>query len=441
MAVPESLLDKARYYKKTSFEEAWEKLFDYMANPSFSPVRKTLHDTMLVECVRRDPAAIKYVKAMIRTFLQAHQLKVEDYTEDQAVEALYQDMYGLGAIEPLVDDPEVQEISVNGINNIWYEKNGKTTRAEGISFKSEAKLMLVIDRCMNYTQKEINRREAVMQTTMADGARIYIAIPPVAKVPYINYRKFSVFEPSEEAYIKTKTVTFEALEVLKAFPKYRVNQLIIGPQNSGKTTLLSFLAGYYPEYFRVGVLEADEFETNIDNLKPNSNVFALRTDKATGVDEEDIFFHALRFSADILLMPEARGAEIEEVIKVNRRGNDGTIATIHSTSPYEVVDDISLMFTESGKNYQPHLLKRMIAKGLDIVVTTHHFPDGARKVINIAEIDYDDDKEKVWVNELFIWENEQLTRTTTYLSDRLLNKMIFHGAKAEELKRLGLMRG
>lgn len=428
------------YYKHISYEEAWDILFENMSSPPIiNQLRKKHHDEMLKECVKRNPAAIEYVKMVIRQVLQSGPYQVDNYTEEEAINLFYQDMYGLGIIEPLVEDPGIQEVWVNGPDNIWYEKDGVKRKAEGIRFKDMNRLRVVIDRCAGYTDKEVHRKEAFVQTTLADGSRIYIAVPPVARVPYLNYRKFTVFSPSEESYLRTQTLTKQALEVLKLFPRYRVNIMIIGPQNSGKTTLLSFLTDYYPDNFRIGVLESPEFETTIDKRRPSGNVFMLKTDKNTGVSELDIFIHALRFSADVIVMPEARGAEIEEVIKVNRRGNGGTIATMHSISPYDVVDDISLMFTETGKNYQPHLLKRMIAKSLDIVITTHHAPDGSRKVINIAEVDYDDEKQNVTVNEIFAWD-EGLRQTQNVLSDNLLRSMVFHGAKPEELQRMGLMK-
>lgn len=436
------LFDKSiqGYFKEISYEEAWEIVLKYMSNPPLSKMRKKYHDEMLRECVRREAGAISYVKAVIRQVLQKGPYQIEGFSETESVNLLYQDMYGLGAIESLVSDPRIQEVSVNGPDNVWYEKDGIKRKAEGLCFRDAERLKAVIDRCTGYTDKEVHRKEAFAQTTLPDGSRIYVAVPPVAKELYLNYRKFTVFEATEESYLKTRTLTKEALEILKLFPRHRANILIIGPQNSGKTTLLSFLTDYYPENFRIGVLESPEFETAIDKRRPDGNVFMLKADKNTGVSELDIFIHALRFSADVIVMPEARGAEIEEVIKVNRRGNGGTLASMHSISPYEVVDDISLMFTETGKNYQPHLLKRMIAKSLDIVITTYLSPDGARKVVGIAEIDYDDEKQEVTVNELFTWEKEGLCRTANVLSDNLLRRMIFHGAKAGELQQLGLMR-
>jgi len=433
------LISLEKYYRKMSFEEAQDRISAYMSEPELPDSLRSYHDRMLTDAVKRNPKARLYVKEKIRTYLLQEAIKVDNFSLEEAVQKLYEDMYGLGAIEVLVEDPKVQEISVNGPNNIWYEKDGLLFFAEGIRFSSEDKLLQVIDRLLQYTSREVNRQDTFAQSTLSDGSRIYVAVPPTAKVPYINYRKFTVFEANEETYLNNGTFTEEVLEFFKIMVRYRTNILIIGPQSTGKTTLLSFLTDYYPENFRIGVLESPEFETNIENRRPKGNVFSLKADKNKGILETDIFKHALRFSAKVLVVPEARGAEVEELIKAFRRGNKGSISTLHSLSPEEVVDDITFMMTETGKNYQPYLLKRMVAKSLDIVITMFHFQDGSRKIVEISEVDYDDQSQNITVVPLFEWSINGLKRTNYTLSDELARSLLFHGADKKKLKEMGLI--
>jgi pilus assembly protein CpaF len=432
----ELLCEKKEYFKRITYREAIRIVTEYLTNPPLIPKYKEFHRLMLTAAVKRDLSAKRYIQTVISSVLYSGPYQVEEMNHDQAVRVLYQDMYGLGPLEPLVDDPDIQEISVNGPDDIWYEKGGIKQRAEGCRFEDCERLRQVIDRCL--PGREVNRLETFAQS-LYDDSRIYVGIPPVAKVPYLNYRKFTVFTPTEEKYLETETLTPEALEVLKIMVKHRANITIIGPQNSGKTTLLSFLTGYYPPDFRIGVLESPEFEANIESQRPKGNVFALKTERKLGVSELDIFKHSLRFSADVLIIPEARGGEIKEVLKAQRRGNRGSMTTLHSISPENLIDDISLMITESGKPYQINLLQMMIAKSLDIVVTMHRFGDGKRKVIQIAEVDYDDREEKVLVNQLFAWKENRLRRTGNTLYPELAFSLQFHGADPEDLKKWGLI--
>ncbi|MDX9872800.1 MAG: ATPase, T2SS/T4P/T4SS family [Clostridia bacterium] len=424
-----------QYYRQIAFEEAVRLVTGAMTDPRIQEDLKELHTKLLSEAVLRKTPAREYVKAMIGQVLDAGPYQVLEYSYDQAVAAIFNEMYGLGPLEELIDDPQVQEITVNGFDNIWYEKNGLKQRAENLSFQNNEKLLQVISRCL--PNKEVNRLEAFAQSNF-DGARVYVGIPPVAKAPYLNYRKFSVFRADEESYLESHALTPEALAILKIFVRHRTNIAVIGAQNTGKTTLLSFLTDYYPERFRIGVLESPEFEAAIEERRPRGNVFSLKADEKLHVTELDIFKHALRFSADVLIIPEARGAEMEEGLKAMRRGNRGSMITMHSTSPQNLVDDIALMITETGKPYQLHLLKMMIAKSLDVVITTHQFADGTRKVIGIAEVDYDDLTEQIVVQELFRWTQGKLVRTNQPVRSELAHSLHFHGAEEEALKKWGL---
>lgn len=430
------LAESNHYYQKVTFSQALGMITRYMTNPPLRKDYMDLHAQMLRNAVHREQKAVKYVKTMISQFLDEGLYQVEGFDRMEAVREIYQDMYGLGVIEPLVDDPEVQEVSVNGFDNIWYEKNGRKYRAAGLKFADNNKLCQVIDRCL--PTKEVNRMITFAQANF-DDSRIYVGVPPVARVPYLNYRKFSVFRATEENYLASGTFTEEALAVLKLFVRYRANITIIGHQNTGKTTLLSFLTDYLPDTFRIGVLENDDFETAIEMRRPQGNVFSLRSDRKLGVSELDIFKHALRFSADVLIIPEARGAEVEEVLKAQRRGNSGSITTLHSISPRNMVDDMVIMISESGKQIQFNMVKMMVAKALDIVITMHQFPDGKRKIIGISEVDYNDLQEDTAVNDLFCWENDRLTRTTNKLLPDLAYRLKFNGAEDGELKKWGLI--
>ena len=431
-----AILLEQNYYYFISYDEACEYVTQKITNPEISPKLKELHGQMLIEATRRNPTAKEYVKSMIANILDIGPYAVKGYNRADLVQALYQDMYGLGPIEPLVDNPSIQEISVNGFDNIWYEKDGKSYRAEGLSFGSNENLMKVIARCL--PTKEVNMLDNFAQANF-DNSRIYAGVPPVTKVPYLNYRKMNVFQATEEAYLSNGVLTREALEVLKFFVRHKANITIIGPQGTGKTTLLSFLTDYLPEDTRIGVLESEEFETDIELRRPRGNVFSFRSDKRMKVTELDNFHHALRFSAQVLIIPEARGAEMEEVLKATRRGNNGSMTTLHSNGPKNLVDDMVLMIAESGKPYSLNLLQMMVAKALDIVITMYRMDDGSRKVIGISEVDYDDKKEEVVVNDLFKWDGEKLVRTAHPLRKELLYTLQFFKADKKELCKWGLM--
>lgn len=432
------IIDEKKYYQTMTYDQALEYVTGQITAPAMKSRYKDVHSRMLSEATRRKPLAKEYVRVMIAKILDAGPYTVPGFIREGLINSLFQDMYGLGPIEPLIDDPDIQEVVVNGYNNIWYEKKGKLFRAEGVSFGSNENLMRVIARCL--PTKEVNMLDNFAQSNF-DNSRIFVAVPPIAKVPYLCYRKMTVFQANEETYLKTGTLTAEALEVLKLFVRHRANIVIIGPQGTGKTTLLAFLTDYMPEETRIGVLESGEFETEIEKRRPNGNVFSLRSDKKMKVTELDNFHNALRMSAKVLIIPEARGAEMDEVLKATRRGNNGSMTTLHSNEPRNLVDDMVLMIAEAGKPYSLALLKMMAAKALDIVISMHHLDDGSRKVIAISEVDFDDESEKVIVTDLFQWDGEKLVRTSHTLRKDLISTMMFFGADPAELRKWGLLGG
>ena len=330
----------------------------------------------------------------------------------QAVaQALAMDVGGNGPLQRFLDDPQVSEIMVNGPAQIMVERRGRL-ELTGVRFRDEAHLVHLIRRVAERLDRRIDFQAPCLDARLPDGSRVHAIIPPIAlDGPVLTIRKYGARFHQMEDLISARTLRPEMAYYLGACVKARLNLAVGGPSASGKTTTMNVLASQIPHQERVVTIEE---LAELDLSQAHGHVIRLqaRNENLEGqgaVSIRALVREALRMRADRIIVGEARGAEMVDVLQAMRCGHDGSMTTIHASSADDLIEravTISL-FAEVG--FSERSLRRMVVDALDTLVLLSRFQNGERKVVGIVE-PYHDEAGEVRFHPVFSYDHRGYDR-------------------------------
>ncbi|MFH1367824.1 MAG: ATPase, T2SS/T4P/T4SS family [Elusimicrobiota bacterium] len=302
------------------------------------------------------------------------------------VEELLDEVFGLGCLEKLLDDPEITEIMVNGPETVYVEKGGKI-HGSGARFSGQGQLLTVIDRIVSPLGRRIDESSPIVDARLPDGSRVNAVIPPISLVgPVITIRKFAKKKLTVEDLVNFGALTAEMAEFLKTCVLLRKNIVISGGTGSGKTTLLNVMSSFIPEDERILTIE-DSAELNL----PQAHVVRLeaRPPSIEGAGEVPIrrlVITALRMRPDRIVVGECRGGEALDMLQAMNTGHDGSMTTVHANSPKDAVSRIATMVMMAGMDLPDKAIKEQIASAVRIIIQLSRLSDGSRKIVQISEL-------------------------------------------------------
>jgi pilus assembly protein CpaF len=296
------------------------------------------------------------------------------------------EVMGLGPIEPLLADPTISDILVNGHDNVYLERRGKLERSS-VCFHDDAHLMNIIDRIVSAVGRRVDESAPMVDARLKDGSRVNVIIPPLAiDGPMLSIRRFAVEALTPDDLIDFGTLTPEISEVLQAMVRARLNLVISGGTGSGKTTLLNVLSGFIPENERIITIE-DSAELQLQ--QPHVVRLETRPPNIEGrgqVTQRDLVRNSLRMRPDRIVVGEVRGAEALDMLQAMNTGHDGSLTTIHANSARDALSRIETMVAMSGVQFPMRALRTQIAAAINGVVHTERQEDGVRRVTSLQEI-------------------------------------------------------
>jgi pilus assembly protein CpaF len=296
------------------------------------------------------------------------------------------EVMGLGPIEPLLADPTISDILVNGHDHVYLERRGKLERSS-VCFHDDAHLMNIIDRIVSAVGRRVDESAPMVDARLKDGSRVNVIIPPLAiDGPMLSIRRFAVEALTPDDLIDFGTLTPEISEVLQAMVRARLNLVISGGTGSGKTTLLNVLSGFIPENERIITIE-DSAELQLQ--QPHVVRLETRPPNIEGrgqVTQRDLVRNSLRMRPDRIVVGEVRGAEALDMLQAMNTGHDGSLTTIHANSARDALSRIETMVAMSGVQFPIRALRTQIAAAINGVVHTERQEDGVRRVTSLQEI-------------------------------------------------------
>jgi pilus assembly protein CpaF len=304
----------------------------------------------------------------------------------QLIEDVQNEIVGFGPLEPLLKDPTVDDIIVNGPASIYVERFGELEPVQ-TRFRDTTHLMNIIQRIVSPIGRRVDEGTPYVDGRLPDGSRVNVIIPPVAlDGPILSIRKFKQIPLSGDDMVRNGTMTPEVLKYLSTAVREKKNMLICGGTGSGKTTLLNVLSSYIGAKERLVTIE-DAAELRLQQ----AHVVRLETrpaspDGVADVTARDLLRNVLRMRPDRIILGEVRSSEAIEMLQAMGTGHDGSMATLHANSPRDALERLEMLIGLHGFSADLQAVRRFISGAIDIVLHLARQPDGKRKVLSVCEV-------------------------------------------------------
>ena len=319
------------------------------------------------------------------------------------------EVFGLGPLEPLLQDPTVNDILVNGPKQVYVERAG-VLEESNVMFKDNAHLMNIIDKIVSAIGRRVDESSPMVDARLADGSRVNVIIPPLAiDGPHISIRRFGHIPITEDDLLRNQTLTQPMLELLRGAVKSRLNVIISGGTGAGKTTLLNVLSGYISEKERIVTIEDSaelqmkqrhcvRLETRPSNIEGKGAVM-----------QRQLVINSLRMRPDRIVVGEVRGEEALDMLQAMNTGHDGSLTTVHANTPRDALARVETMAMMANLNLPEKAVRRQIASAVQLVVQISRFNDGTRRITHLSEIT-GMEEDVVSMQDVFVFEKKGVSQ-------------------------------
>ena len=308
----------------------------------------------------------------------------------------------LKPIVPLLDDPAVSEIMINGPDHVFFEKNGKISRSDA-KFESDSALLSAARNIAQFVDRSFEAGEHSMDARLPDGSRVHVILSPCSRQgTCITIRKFKKVEFSLNTLVEWGSVTEEAARFLRETVQNHKNIIISGGTGTGKTSLLNALSSAIPETERIIVIE-DSSELQLN--QPHTLYLEAQPPDVNGngaVSIRDLFIDSLRMRPDRIVVGEVRRGEALDLIQSMLSGHDGSLSTVHASTPIDAASRLETLSLMSDVGLPLHVARSQIASAIHYVIQLCRYRDGARKVSQISRCIGLDSRNNYQFEDLFL---------------------------------------
>lgn len=315
-----------------------------------------------------------------------HAVVLSEETRSALAERVLRDTVGLGPLEELLRDPEVEEVLVNGHDEVWVERRGRL-ELTAVSFADDAQLRDVIERVLGPIGRRVDELSPMADGRLADGSRVNVVIPPLSvDGPALSIRRFAGVRPDPEELVRRGSLDVELLGLLRAAVHERRNLIISGGTGSGKTTVLNALSSFIESGERVITIE-DAAELSL--RQPHVVRLESRPAGIEGSGEvsiRDLVRNSLRMRPDRIVIGEVRGAEAMDLLVALNTGHRGALSTVHANGPEDALRRIETLAMMAGLGVPHEVVREQLARAIDLVLHLERGAGGARYAVGLSEV-------------------------------------------------------
>ncbi|HEX3028832.1 MAG TPA: CpaF family protein [Clostridia bacterium] len=365
--------------KEDPFEEIKQKIH----NKIIEEIKTAVFDDMDDEAEEK---LEKEITEIVEALLDEENTYIQKSDRQKIISEIINDTIGFGPINPLINDSSVSEIMVNGMNQVYVEKNGKLVLSD-VTFKDEHQVMHVIEKIVAPLGRRIDESSPMVDARLPNGSRVNIIIPPLAlSGPVITIRKFSEKPYTVKDLVNFGTLTPNIALFIKACVESRLNIVVSGGTGSGKTTTLNVISSFIPEDERIVTIEdaaelqlRQEHVVRLETRPPNiegKGAVAIR----------DLVRNSLRMRPDRIVVGEVRSGEALDMLQAMNTSHDGSLTTGHANTPRDMLARLETMVLMAGMELPVKAIREQIASAVDLIIQQSRLKDGSRRITHITEV-------------------------------------------------------
>jgi pilus assembly protein CpaF len=348
---------------------------------------RLLRDTNLEALTKLSQGEMRLsIEQFVSQFMAEERVIISRHDKEILITRILDESVGFGPLEPLINDPSITEVLVNGFDEVYVERFGKLELTE-IKFRDDDHVRHIVDRIVAPIGRRIDESSPMVDARLPDGSRVNAVIPPISlNGTLVSIRKFRKDPFKMEDLLNFNTLNSAMATFLEGIIKAKLNTLISGGTGSGKTTVLNVLAASIPHGERVVTIE-DSAELRLN--RPNVVGMEARPANVEGSGEVSIrqlVKNALRMRPDRIIVGEVRSGEAFDMLQAMNTGHEGSLTTVHANSPDDALRRVEAMVVMAGMDLPSHIVREYIVGALDVIIQATRLTDGTRKIISISEV-------------------------------------------------------
>ena len=383
-------------------------------NPEYQELKFKLHRKLLDKINLEALATIENQKVRVEVRNALMALMDEESTllssleRQQICDEVLDEVFGLGPLEPLLQDPTISDILVNTHKQVYVERKGKLEMTN-VTFKDDTHLLRIIDKIVSQVGRRVDESSPMVDARLIDGSRVNAIIPPLAvDGPLLSIRRFSTDKLMPDDLVAKRSLTPGMLELLRAVVKTRLNIVVSGGTGSGKTTMLNALSSLISPDERVVTIE-DAAELQLK--QPHVVRLETRPPNIEGrnaIRQRELLINSLRMRPDRIIIGECRGEEALDMLQAMNTGHDGSMTSLHANTPRDVISRLEVMVTQATASMPVVAIRAQIASAIDLIVQVERMSDGGRRVRSLTEVTTMEG-DQVMLQDLFVFEKRGLS--------------------------------
>lgn len=348
---------------------------------------RLLRDTNLESLTKLTQGEMRLrIEQLVSQFMSEEKVIISRHDKEILITRILDESVGFGPLEPLINDPSITEVLINGCEEVYVERLGKLELSD-VKFRDDDHVRHIVDRIVAPIGRRIDESSPMVDARLPDGSRVNAVISPISlNGTLVSIRKFRKEPFKMEDLLNFHTLNSAMSEFLDGIVKAKMNTLISGGTGSGKTSILNVLAASIPFGERVITIE-DSAELRLN--RPNVVGMEARPANVEGSGEvtiRQLVKNSLRMRPDRIIVGEVRSGEAFDMLQAMNTGHEGSLTTVHANSPDDALRRVEAMVVMAGMDLPSHIVREYIVGALDIIVQATRLTDGSRKIVSISEV-------------------------------------------------------